>query len=44
MENIITLFSAKTCTEDITIEPGEFKPQNKATITLNNYPSIFDFK
>lgn len=43
MENI-SLFSTKTFTEDITIEPAEFKPQNKATITLNNCPSIFDFK
>lgn len=43
MDNIITLSSTKTYTEDTTIEQAKFKLPNKATITLNNYPLIFDF-
>lgn len=36
--DIISLFSPKIYTEDIAIEPVEFKTQTKTTITLNNYP------
>lgn len=32
-DNIIIPFSAKTCTEDVAIEPVKFRPKNMTNIT-----------